>query len=307
MSITRKPLDGTGMVVMLVLCIVLGLHQVALKGAAPFIAPILQIALRSGISAILIALVILRRREGFSLRDGTLRPGLLLGVLFSLEFFFVAQGLRDTTAAHMSVFLYTAPLFTALTLHRLLPAERLQRHQWIGIVLAFGGIVAAFAGGFFATDVNLRILRGDLLGILAGAAWATTTVVVRCSKMAEAPATKTLLYQLVTAFVLLLGVALLTGQARATMVPLAWGSVLFQATVITFAAYLAWFSLLRRYNASQLSAFMFMSPLFGVSFGVLLLHETIDWSFGLGTLLVLSGITLVGRARPQLHHRGGRS
>ncbi len=304
MSVTRRPLDATGIAVMFVLCIVLGLHQVALKGAAPFIPPMLQIALRSGISALLIALVIIRRREGFSLRDGTLGPGLILGVLFSLEFFFVAQGLRDTTAAHMSVFLYTAPLFTALALHRLLPAERLQRHQWIGILLAFSGIVTAFAGGFFSTDVNLRIVRGDLLGILAGAAWAATTVVVRCSKMAEAPATKTLLYQLVMAFVLLLAVALFTGQARVIMVPLAWGSVLFQAVVITFASYLAWFSLLRRYNASQLSAFMFLSPLFGVSFGVLLLHETIDYSFGLGTLLVLMGITLVGRERPPLRHRG---
>ena len=304
MSVTRRPLDATGIAVMFVLCIVLGLHQVALKGAAPFIPPMMQIALRSVISALLIALVIIRRREGFSLRDGTLGPGLILGVLFSLEFFFVAQGLRDTTAAHMSVFLYTAPLFTALALHRLLPAERLQRHQWIGILLAFSGIVTAFAGGFFSTDVNLRIVRGDLLGILAGAAWAATTVVVRCSKMAEAPATKTLLYQLVMAFVLLLAVALFTGQARVIMVPLAWGSVLFQAVVITFASYLAWFSLLRRYNASQLSAFMFLSPLFGVSFGVLLLHETIDYSFGLGTLLVLMGITLVGRERPPLRHRG---
>jgi drug/metabolite transporter (DMT)-like permease len=300
---SRKPLDGAGMAAMLVLCIVLGLHQVALKAAAPFIAPILQIALRSGLSALLIAVVMLLRREQFFLKDGTLAPGLFLGVVFSVEFFFVAEGLKLTSAAHMSVFLYTAPIFTALTLHRFLPAERLQRHQWIGIVLAFSGIVVAFAGGFFTTGLNLRILRGDLLGVLAWASWAATTVIVRATKLAEAPATKTLIYQLLTAFVLLLVVAIVSGQARPVMVPLAWGSVLFQATVITFAAYLAWFSLLRRYNASQLSAFMFLSPLFGVSFGVLLLHETINVTFGLGTVLVLLGITLVGRARPPFRRR----
>jgi drug/metabolite transporter (DMT)-like permease len=303
MSMARKPLDQTGVFAMFILCIVLGLHQVALKGAAPYIAPLLQIALRSGISTLLVILVILWRRERFSLRDGTLGPGLLLGTVFSVEFLFVAQGLRDTTAAHMSVFLYTAPLFTALALHRLLPTERLQRHQWIGIILAFSGIVAAFAGALFTTGINLQIMRGDLMGILAGAAWAATTVIVRRTKLSEAPATTTLLYQLVIAFVLLLAIAVVTGQARPMMVPLAWGSVLFQGTVITFASYLAWFSLLRRYNASQLSAFMFLSPLFGVSFGVLLLHETIDWSFGLGTLLVLMGITLVGRDRSPLRRR----
>lgn len=303
MSLARRSLDGTGITVMIVLCIVLGLHQVAIKGAAPFIAPLLQIALRSGISALLIGLVILWRREGFPVRDGTLIPGLFLGVVFSIEFFFVAQGLRYTTAAHMSVFLYTAPIFTALALHRLLAAERLQRHQWFGIGLAFCGIVAAFAGGLLTTGVNLRIVKGDVLGILGGAFWAATTVIVRCTKLAEASATRTLLYQLVIAFVLLLTFSVVSGQARPVMVPIAWGSVLFQAIVITFAAYLTWFSLLRRYNASQLSAFMFLSPLFGVTFGVLLLHETVDWSFGLGTLLVLAGITLVSRQRPPLRRR----
>lgn len=304
MASTRKPLDGTGIAVMVLLCTVLGLHQVALKGAAPYITPLLQIALRSGISAALIGVVMLWRRERFPLRDGSLGTGLFLGLVFAVEFLFVAQGLRYTTAAHMSVFLYTAPIFTALVLHRLIPAERLQRHQWLGVMLAFGGIVTAFAGGLLTSGVNSRVALGDLYGVLAGASWAATTVIVRCSRLAEAPATRTLLYQLTVAFVLLLAVALLTEEPRPVMVPLAWGSLLFQAIIITFASYLAWFSLLRRYNAAQLSALMFLSPLFGVSFGVLFLHDSIDWSFGAGTLLVLGGISLVSRHHPPAR-RGG--
>ena len=80
------------------------------------------------------------------------------------------------------------------------------------------------------------------------------------------------------------------------MTGIAWASILFQGVVITFASYLAWFALLRRYLASRLSVFSFMSPLFGVSFGVLLLRETIDISFAFGAILVLTGITLVSRA-----------
>ena len=300
-DVTRKPMDGTGVTIMVVLCVFLGLHQVVIKMAAPDMAPVLQIALRSGLSALLIALLVAWRREGFTLRDGTLLPGLLVGTAFSVEFMFVAEGLRFTTASHMSVFLYTAPIFTSLTLHRFLPAERLHRHQWIGIGLAFCGIVAAFAGGILDSGFNARLLHGDILALLGGIFWASTTVLIRCTRLADAPATKTLLYQLVAAFVLLLGYAVGTGQTKFSPTPLAWGSVLFQGIVITFAVYLVWFSILRRYNASQLSVYLFLAPLFGVSFGVLLLHESIDIFFAVGAILVLAGLTLV--SKPTLSRR----
>lgn len=301
MDVTRRAMDGSGVAIMVVLCVVLGLHQVVIKMAAPDMAPVLQISLRSGLSALLIGLLIAWRREGFTLRDGTLLPGILLGTMFSVEFMFVAEGLRFTTASHMSVFLYTAPIFTSLSLHRFLPAERLHRHQWIGIGLAFCGIVAAFAGGILRSGINARIFHGDILALLGGISWGSTTVIIRCSRLADAPATKTLLYQLVAAFILLLGYAVCSGQTSFASTPLAWGSVLFQGVVITFAVYLIWFSLLRRYNASQLSIYLFLAPLFGVSFGVFLLHESIDIFFAVGAILVLAGLTLV--SKPTLSRR----
>lgn len=296
MSVERKHMDGFGIGCMILLCMVLGLHQVAIKAAAPDIAPILQIALRFGISAFLVGIVILCGKENYNLRDGTLLPGILAGIAFSVEFLFVAEGLRYTTASHMSVFLYTAPIFTSLTLHWFLPAERLRPHQWLGVAIAFGGIALAFAGGSFQNGISPRMLWGDTLGLLGGILWAATTVLIRCTSLSEAPPTKTLLYQLVAAFILLLCYAVLSGQAsKFTMTGIAWASLLYQGIVVTFAAFLAWFSLLRRYNASQLSVFLFLSPLFGVSFGVLLLHETIDVYFGIGAVLVLMGIALVSK------------
>lgn len=293
MSVERKALDGFGAGWMVVLCVVLGLHQVAVKAAAHDMAPILQIALRSGISAVLVGLVLLFGKKRFSLK-GTLLPGVLAGSLFSAEFCMIAEGLRYTSASHMSVFLYTAPVFTSLCLHWLQPSERLRAMQWLGILLAFGGIALAFAGGLLNAGFSAQVLWGDTLALLAGFLWAATTVLVRCSKLAGAPPTLTLLYQLVAAFFVLLGYAILSGQTYSyVLTPLVWGSVLFQGVVVSFAVYLAWFWMLRRYNVSQLSAFLFLSPLFGVSFGVLLLHESMDRFFVLGAVLVLIGIYLV--------------
>ncbi len=295
MSVERKALDGFGAGCMVVLCVVLGLHQVAIKAAAHDMAPTLQIALRSGLSAILVCIAMILYKEKFHVK-GTLPAGALAGALFSVEFVMVAEGLRYTSASHMSVFLYTAPIFTSLSLHWLQPSERLRTVQWLGISLAFAGIALAFAGGSLHAGFTARVLWGDFLALTAGMLWAATTVLIRCSKLSSAPPTMTLLYQLAAAFVVLLCYALFSGQAsHFTMTGLVWESVLFQGVMVSFAGFLAWFSLLRRYNVSQLSAFLFLSPLFGVSFGVLLLHEAMDLFFVAGAVLVLMGITLVSR------------
>lgn len=298
----RKSVDLAGIMTMAILCAFLGLQQVAIKFVAGDIAPIMQIALRSGISAVLVVLfVALKQEKFFSLRK-TLQPGLLLGVLFSLEFLFIAEGLRFTSASHMVVFLYTAPIFTALTLQRFLPAERLHPLQWLGIAVAFGGIVAAFMGSVMTAGISRQMLFGDVLALLGGAAWASTTVTIRCSKLTDAPAAQTLIYQLLAAFVLLLLYSCATGQAgMSAMTGIAWASLIFQGVIITFVVYLAWFSLLRRYHSSQLSPFLFLTPLFGVSYGVLLLDDALDGWFAGGALMVLVGLVLVSLPRSQRH------
>ena len=294
---TRQALDTKAITLMLVLCAIWGMQQVVLKATATDISPIMQIALRSGVAAVLVGLVMWWRKERMSLSDGTLRPGLLVGLLFGLEFLLVAEGLRHTTASHMVVFLYTAPMFAALGLHWRLPAERLGLLQWLGIALAFGGIAFAFLGRSSpANVVPGNVLWGDFLGLMGGVAWAATTVVVRSSTLSKAPAKQTLLYQLVGAFVLLLAGALATGQARFNPTPQVWASLAFHSLVVSFASFLVWFWLLRHYLASRLGVFSFLTPLFGIVFGAWLLNEPIETSFLLGAVPVMVGIVLVSGA-----------
>lgn len=290
---TRQALDGRAMGLMTLLCLIWGLQQVVLKAAAVDITPLLQICIRTGVAAVLVGLLMATRGERLDWRDGTWRPGLLVGTLFALEFLLVGEGLRFTTASHMVVFLYTAPIFVALGLHWKLPAERLAALQWLGVALAFGGIAITFLGRGPATQELADILWGDFLALLAGVAWGATTVAVRLSSLAQQPATRTLLYQLAVGFVLLLLAAVALGQTGFKPTPLAWGSLLFQSLVVSFASYLAWFWLLRHYLASRLGVFSFMTPLFGVGFGVWLLGEPLEPGFLVGALMVMAGIVLV--------------
>lgn len=291
---SRKALDGRAIGLMLVLCAIWGLQQVVLKATAADITPIFQIALRSGGAALLVGMLMLARRDRLSVVNGTWRAGLLVALLFGVEFWLVGEGLRHTSAAHMVVFLYTAPIFAALGLHWRLAAERLTALQWLGIALAFLGLALAFFGrGAAPGPANGNRVWGDFLGLMGGMAWGATTVVVRSTALARAPATETLMYQLVGAFVLLMAVALSTGQAHVNFTAQVVASLVFHTLVVSFVSFLVWFWLLRQYLAAQLGVFSFLTPMFGIVFGALWLGERIESSFLVGAVPLMAGIVLV--------------
>lgn len=289
----RQALDARAMSLMLALCLIWGFQQVLLKAAAADITPLFQIALRTGVAAVLVGLVMLRQGQRITVSDSSWRAGLFVGVLFAIEFLLIGESLRFTLASHLVVFLYTAPVFVALGLHWKLPSERLAPLQWLGVLLAFGGIVVAFSGRSTGAGDLADILWGDLLALLAGLAWGATTIAVRLTGLAREPATKTLLYQLAIGFVILMLAVLALGQFHFKPTPIAWGSLVFQSLIVSFASYLAWFWLLRHYLASRLGVFSFLTPLFGVGFGVWLLDEPLEPAFLIGASLVCGGIVLV--------------
>lgn len=291
---TRLAPDARAIGTMLMLCLVWGLQQVVLKATVQDIAPMLQISLRSGGAAVLVALVMLVRGEPWT--RGTARAGLAVGALFALEFVLVAEGLRHTSASHMVVFLYTAPIFAAMGLQWQLPSERMLPIQWLGIALAFGGLAVVFLGRTGSTPgdtTQADMLWGDFLGLLAGAAWGATTVLVRCTRLTSAPPTQTLLYQLVAAFVVLLAVAWFSDQVYWVPSARLWASLAFHTVVVSFASFLGWFWLLRRYLATRLGVFAFMTPLFGMLLGAWLLNEPLEARFLWPALGVLAGVVLV--------------
>jgi len=275
---------------MVMLCALWGLQQIAVKIAMAGISPILQGGLRSTLAALLLLAWMFWRRQSLLARDGSLRPGLLAGSLFALEFVFIYVGLSYTNASRMVVFLYTAPCFTVLGLHLWVAGERLALPRLLGVGLAFAGIALAFADGW---DHGGHWI-GDLCGVLAAVFWAATTVLIRATSLARISAAKVLLYQLATSAAWMLPLSALAGEAGVSaLTPAVVTAMAYQVVIVAFASFLVWFWLLTRYLASRLMVFSFLTPLFGVAFGVLLLNERLSWTFGLAALLVVAGIVLV--------------
>jgi drug/metabolite transporter (DMT)-like permease len=178
---------------MVVLCFLWGMNQVAAKLAAPGVSLVMQGGIRSAVAALLMLLWAYLRGIPLFRADGSLPAGMLAGLLFAGEFLFIFAGLAHTGASRMVVFVYLAPCFTALGLHWFVPSERLQSVQWIGVLLAFSGIAVAFGDGFTSSRASLV---GDTFGVIAALLWATTTIVVRTTRLASLSASKTLFYQL---------------------------------------------------------------------------------------------------------------
>ena len=290
----RKPVDALAVSMMIVLCMCWGFNQITIKFAAAGISPIMQAGLRSIIATtLLLAWAQLRRIKLFG-RDGTLAAGMVAGALFAAEFVFIYAGLAYTAASRMVVFIYLAPCFTALGLQWFVPGERLNATQWTGVVLAFFGVALAFADGFSMARGSTLI--GDAFGVIAAVLWAATTVVIRSTKLTSASATKTLFYQLGISALALPFASMLAGEPGImALTPKVVASLAYQGVIVAFASYLAWFWLLTRYLAGRLAVFSFLTPLFGVAFGVALLSEPLSATFLAAALLVGAGIVLVNR------------
>ncbi len=286
----RRPLDARASLLVLALCVVWGSQQVILKSVATDIAPVMQLALRFGCASIFFGIWVGASEGRNTFNDGTLKSGLLLGLLFSLEFILMGAALNYTTAAHSVVFLYTAPIFTALGL-QYLPEERLSTSQWIGIAIAFLGIVIAFLS---ASGRPIKeILAGDVAALCSGICWGLSNVALRRGRVSIARTAKTIFYQVGTATVLLGLYASLTHQTHVIFSANAVASLAFQTLVIAIASYILWFKLLQHYLTSRLMLLSLLTPIFGVLMGVGLLGDPITIRFVTGALLVFAGVLMV--------------
>ena len=294
MTDRKTHLDTRAITLLVACCAFWGLQQILIKTTVAEVPPLWQATIRmTGAVALLWGWCLWRGVPLFR-RDGTLPGGLLAGTLFAGEFCCIYIGLQNTSASRLTVFLYTSPFWVALFLPRWVPAERLRRLQWVGLALAFGGVVLAFSESFGHSSPTQ--LRGDVLALVAGMLWGLTTLVLRTTKLATASAEKTLFYQVaVTAAICPFLSLALDERWSFGYSGWAWTSIGLQTVIGAFASYLTWMWLLRHYPATKMSSFTFLTPLFALVFGVVLLAEPLTPQLVLALLGVGLGILLVNR------------
>jgi drug/metabolite transporter (DMT)-like permease len=209
----------------------------------------------------------------------------------SLYLGFTYLALRHLSAGMGAIIASTNPLLLALAAPRLL-GEPLSPRKVLGLLLGFSGVVIAMHARAGTQTARPQDVLLALAGVVASVA---STILYK--RMVDRPHPVVLnAAQLFFAGLLLVPAALLfEGAPRIPWTPAVAGSLAYLVIVLSVGASMLWFWILRHGEASRVSAFYFLTPLFGLLLGALLLGERLVPLDGAGLLVIAAGLWLTTR------------
>jgi drug/metabolite transporter (DMT)-like permease len=219
-------------------------------------------------------------------------------VLAQTGFFLVTQvalfiGLTMTGAGRAAILFNMQPFFTLLLLPLMVPSERIGWRRWLGTVAAFCGVALVLAERGTAGSGML----GDGLCLLAALGWSGNVILNK--RMPREVNSAALIFWNAAAAIPVVAVlaVLLEGGASWHFSAASVASVLYLGVVAAGLGFVLIVWLVRSYSASRVNVFVFLSPVFGVLIGWLLLGEPISLQQALGALGVAAGILIVSTER----------
>lgn len=290
----KDRIDAFGGTALVLISLLLGLNQVMIKVTNAGLQPVFSAGMRSVLAAVLVLAWALWRGKKLSISDGSLVPGILTGILFAIEFIFLFLALDYTTVGRVSIFFYSMPVWMTLGAHFLVPGERINGRKALGLAAAMAGVVWAMAD----RGAGGGSVLGDALCTVGAMCWAAIGLTARVTKMNRAVPEMQLLYQLVVSAFILIPLAFFFGPLIRQLEP--WHLGVFAVMVVGVVAigFNVWFWILSIYPASDMASWAFLSPVFGVIFGWLLLDEQLSPTIIGALVLVSAGIVLINR-RPR--------
>ena len=289
----RDRIDGFGAASLVGMAFLLAVNQVVVHLMNDGFQPVFLAGLRSALAALVMAATMaLWPGRSPRLERAMLGPGLLIGLVFSVEFVCLFVALDLTSVTRVSILFYSMPVWLALLAHMLLPGERIGGRRAAGLLAAFAGVALALATRDGASGEGS--LPGDLLALAAAIAWAGIALCARGTRLRTAPADTQLLWQVAVSAPVLLALAPLFGPLVREPEPWHLAGGAFQVALASWG-FMAWLWLLSVYPAAGVASFSFLSPVFGVALGWLLLGETVGPGLLAAAALVVGGLVLVNR------------
>jgi drug/metabolite transporter (DMT)-like permease len=284
-------LDTFGVVGLTGFALLLAFNQVVIKVTNGGIQPVFFAGLRSAGAVLCIALWCLLR--GVSVRgDGRVAiAGVVTGVIFAFEFLLLFVALDLTTVSRTAVIFYSMPVWMAILSHFFVQGDRLTRGKVAGLALCMGGVALAMT----LREGGEASLAGDIAALGAAWGWAATALMAKVSPLRRVPPEGQLLWQVSVSAPILLILAPFFGPLLRDPGLIHWAGLAFQIVIVVSAGFIFWLWLLARYPASGVASFSFLSPVFGVGLGWLLLDETVGWSLVAALALVACGLWAINR------------
>ena len=285
------PLSRGDLLRALAVVVIWGLNFVVMKVGLQGIGPMLLGALRFAMAALPFLLFV-------KFPDLPWRYVLAYGLAQGLgQFGFLFLGLQmGMTAGMASVVMQTQAFFTLLLAAPLL-GERARAAQWMGLVVALGGLLLiATAHG---EGPGQMTLAGFVLTLGAGFMWAVSNIVVRlANRIADYDPLPFIVWSSVFPIVPFFALALWMDGPQTVarqLTGIGWPavlSVMFLAWFATLLAYSLWTRLLKRHPAGRVTPFSLLVPVVGLWSAWMFFDEWPLPQQWLGAAAVLMGLVV---------------
>jgi drug/metabolite transporter (DMT)-like permease len=285
---------GSGSALLAILVTALwGTNPTALKIALRGLPPIGSSGLRFAIAAIGVWAWCRLKRVPVMPRPGEGRWLTVIAAFFIVQIATFTLGVYWGTAGHSIVLLHTYPFFVVALAHFLIPGERASTGKVVGLVAAFSGVVALFAGEWGSWQGTQ--LLGDGVQLFSALVLGTQVVYLKHA-LVRVDANRVVLWQMVAAGAVFLGYSFgFEGLARARPGVEEASVVIYQGLVIGALCFTIWTWLIEKHAASRVAIFGFVAPLVGVGLSAVALGERLTPALLVSAALVAVGIVFANR------------
>lgn len=288
----KDRLDGVGVGALLAVSLLLAFNQIIVKYVNQGLQPVFFAGLRSALALVFVGLWLGYRGLWGRIRPGDWRVGLLIGLVFAVEFLALFVALDLTTVGRAALIMYSMPVWLGLAAHFFLPGERTTPVKAAGLGLAFAGTAWAILS---KSATGQPSLAGDLCALVAAWGWAGTAFVARKSRLRQAGPEAQLFWMVAVSAPILLGASLFFGPLLREVVWAHWVWLVFQALVVVAGGFVTWLWLLSVYPASTVASFSFLTPILAIFLGHYIYGEVLQPSLIGAAALVSCGIILINR------------
>ena len=260
-------------------------NEWALRSFSPLAVAFGRISL--GALTLVVVLVALRQPVRLQ-RSQLLDLVVVAAVLTAVPFVLIAFAQTRVTSILAGLLNATTPLWVAIFVALLIPAERASQRQVVGLLVGFAGIAVLLG----VWDVEALDVPGTLAMLGATACYGMGTAWMRW-RLADTPLSGASLsaVQLVIASALLLPLVPLggaPGEIRPESVVALLGLGIFGAGV----AYVLFWRVIRTAGPTIAATVTYLIPLVSTTLGILVLGEPLSWNEPVGGAIALVGVAL---------------
>ena len=277
------------------ICILFGANPATIKMSLQGLGPYTNAAVRFSVAACVIFLWAWWTGKPLRLKKAQFLKLMILGVVFFLQLSFFYNGLGKTSASHGALIANLLPFVVMLLAHFFIPGDGIVLRKAGGLVLGFIGIIVLFADA----PAGNSMFIGNVLVMSAVIIWGMNAVYTKRIIAGIHPVQVTMYPMFIASPLFLLCGIFLDQPMVKTCNASVVAALLYQTFVTASFGMVAWNHMIRKYGATSLHSFVFIMPLSGVVLGVLLLGEPVTPHLIISMMLVMAGLIVVNRERPE--------